>query len=151
MGAGALNVASLIPSLDRLVPAGAAAREPPTHEARFRLFAAMRLFLQRAAEEDPLVIVLDDLHYCDPDTLLLFEAVAGDLESSRVLLVGTYVERRAARHPVLPSIVASVSKLPWYHEVPVGNLTLRDVRTLLEPEVGRSETVALASSVHRQT
>ncbi len=177
MGAGAYDVASLIPSLERvgsgagshvrpgqphrsisargtaagLAPSWTAPREPPTHEARFRLFAAMRAFLQRAAGERPLLIVLDDLHYCDPDTLLLFEAVAGDLESSRLLLVGTYVERRAARHAVLPRIIASVSKLPWYREVPVGNLTLRDVRALLEPQVGRSETGRLASSVHKQT
>ena len=163
MGSGARDIAGLIPALERLggdrPPRSrhdrprrpAAAREPPTHEARFRLFAAMRAFLQHAADEAPLVVVLDDLHYCDPDTLLLFAAVAEDLEPSRLLLVGTYVERRAVHHPVLPSVVASVSKLPWYREVPVGNLTLGDVRTLLEPEVGRSETAALAASVHSQT
>ncbi len=149
MGAGAHDIACLIPALESL--GVRAAREPPTHETRYRLFAAMRAFLQLAAHETPLVIVLDDLHYCDPDTLRLLEAVAVDLERSRLLVVGTYVERRAARHPVLPAVIASLAKLPWYREVPVGNLTERDVRLLVESETGKADASPLAESIQRRT
>ncbi len=152
MGTGAHEIASLIPALETLgVRAEPVEREPPTHETRYRLFAAMRAFLNRAADEAPLVVVLDDLHYCDPDTLRLLEAVAADLERSRLLVVGTYVERRAAHHPVLPAIIASLSKLPWYREVPVGSLTATDVRLLLEAELGRGRASSLAESVHQHT
>ncbi len=149
MGTGAHEIASLIPALETL--GVRVAREPPTQETRYRLFAAMRAFLHRAAEATPLVVVLDDLHYCDPDTLRLLEAVAAELERSRLLLIGTCVERRAAHHPVLPAIIASLSKLPWYRSVSVGSLTEDDVRLLVESELGEERASSLAGSVHRHT
>ncbi len=151
MGTGVRDIAGLIPALERLAPAVGSSGEPPSQQARYRLFAAMRSFVQQAAADSPLLLVLDDLHYCDPDTLRLFEAMAGDLESGRVLLIGTYVQRRALHHPVLPSVIATVSRLSWWREMTVGNLSEGDVRLLLEAEVGYKGSVALAPSVHRET
>ncbi len=151
MGTGVRDIACLIPALESLVPAAGGSREPPSQQARYRLFAAMRSFVERAAVDAPLLLVLDDLHYCDPDTLRLFEAVAGDLERCRVVVIGTYVQRRALHHPVLPPVLAAVSKLPWWREVEVGSLSEGDIRLLLEAEVGKKGSASLAPSVHRET
>ena len=148
MGRGAPDIAAFVPALERL--GAPAVGDPPAAETQYRLFGAMRAFLQKAAEEAPLLIVLDDLHYCDPDTLRLFEAVSGDLERSRLLLIGTYVERRALQHAVLSGVVASLARLPWYCGVPVGNLTTADVRLLLETS-GGGDAASLAESVQRKT
>jgi DNA-binding CsgD family transcriptional regulator len=150
MGGSAGDIARVIPTLPT-VAAAIPSSGPPTQQARYRVFAAMRAFLERAAEDQPIAVILDDLHYCDPDTLRVFEAVASDIGRSRLLLVGTYVERRALQQPVLSSVIAETSKLPWCCSLPVSNLTVADVRALLEREVGKRGASGLAPAVHRQT
>jgi len=58
--------------------------------ARFRLFDATAGFLAALADSRPVVVVLEDLHWADPDSLALGEFTARQLASRRVLLIGTY-------------------------------------------------------------
>ena len=56
--------------------------DPPPLEpeaARFRLFDATTSFLERVADTQPLVVVLDDLHATDTPSLLLLEFLAAEL------------------------------------------------------------------------
>lgn len=55
---------------------------------RKRLFEAVALFIARVAHDRPVLIVLDDLHYADADSLNLFHYVGRNLGSLRVALVG---------------------------------------------------------------
>ena len=59
-------------------------------QARFRLFDSITSFLGEVAASQPLIIVLDDLHWADRSTLDLFEFVAREVSSKRVLIVGCY-------------------------------------------------------------
>jgi DNA-binding SARP family transcriptional activator len=52
------------------------------------LFDATAAFLCKAAAAQPLVIVLDDLHAADPESLLLLEFVAAELAVLPVLVLG---------------------------------------------------------------
>src|SRR6185437_12814273 len=58
--------------------------------ARFRLFEETAGFLADLAESRPVVVVVEDLHWADPDSLALGEFVARHLSARRVLLIGTY-------------------------------------------------------------
>jgi hypothetical protein len=58
--------------------------------ARFRLFDATAGFLAALAGSRPVVVVVEDLHWADPDSLALGEFAARQLHGARVLLVGTY-------------------------------------------------------------
>jgi hypothetical protein len=58
--------------------------------ARFRLFEAMAGFLATLAQTRPVVVVVEDLHWADPDSLALAEFAARQLSARPVLLVGTY-------------------------------------------------------------
>ena len=57
--------------------------------SRFRLFDAVTTFLKSASEGQPLVIVLDDLHWADTPTLVFLEFAAHELSGSRLLVLGT--------------------------------------------------------------
>ena len=62
MGLGAADIAEIVPEINLIVPD---LTPPPTlepEEARFRLFDSIVAFLKRAAQSEPLVLVLDDLH-----------------------------------------------------------------------------------------
>ena len=80
LGAGASDVAQLVPEIRELLPGVAApsrSRDPDT--ARFRLFDATAAFLRRTAARDPLVLVLDDLHAADTPSLFLLQFLAREL------------------------------------------------------------------------
>ncbi|MDX6682960.1 MAG: hypothetical protein QOG94_2999 [Solirubrobacteraceae bacterium] len=60
--------------------------------ARSRLFEAVCSLLCRAAQRRPVVLVLDDLHWADPSTLLLLKYLARYPHEARLMVLGTYRE-----------------------------------------------------------
>ena len=76
MGPGAADIAEIIPEIRGKLPN---LETPPALEpeqARFRLFDSVTNFLKNASQTQPLVIVLDDLHWGDRASLLLLEFLA---------------------------------------------------------------------------
>ena len=47
-------------------------------------------FLKLASQKQPLVLVLDDLHWADQPSLLLLQFLARELSGGRLLVMGTY-------------------------------------------------------------
>jgi predicted ATPase len=87
MGAGAVNIAETIHEVHVKFPD---LKTPPTldrpEQARFRLFDSMTTFLKNAAQSHPIVLILDDLHWCDEPSLLLLQFLARQLGESRLLV-----------------------------------------------------------------
>ena len=59
---------------------------------RFGLFDAVTSLFKQLAANAPLMIVLDDLHAADEDSLMLLRFLARDLKQSQILVVATYRE-----------------------------------------------------------
>src|SRR3972149_8683326 len=100
-------------SLRRLSPAPPPPPElPPEQEPRY-LFNGMREFLSRTGRNQPVVYVLDDLHWADDSALLLLQHIAQQLHEMRVLIVGTYrdVELAVAR-PLARTLEALLRQRP---------------------------------------
>ena len=98
LGADGPVLAQLVPGLraratdiDPIPPAGADA------ETRFRLLDAVASFLRRAAEREPLVLVLEDLHWADEASLALLVFVAREIRAAYLLLIATCREREPQR------------------------------------------------------
>lgn len=83
---------------------------------RFSVFDAVATYLDGVAAASPLVLLLDDLHWADLQTLLLLKRVARTLDRSRILLAGTYREAEARasgeRRRLLGDIERSGRTLP---------------------------------------
>jgi class 3 adenylate cyclase len=80
----------------------------PFDPARFQMFDSLAAYLKRLSIDTPLVLVLDDLHAADADSLHLLRFVARDLLQSRILILGTYREtevRLSAEHANLLSSI----------------------------------------------
>src|SRR5439155_14303070 len=73
------------------------------------LFALVRDFLAALAAQRPLVLLLDDLHWADPDSLDLLRVLARQLAELPVLLLVSYrSDELTRRHPLsalLPQLV----------------------------------------------
>ena len=90
LGPCAADIAQLVPEVrERLPDIGTAPRIDP-EQARFRLFDSLTTFLRRAAARQPLVLVLEDLHWADQASILLLSFVAPELRRTSVLVAGTY-------------------------------------------------------------
>jgi hypothetical protein len=125
-----------VEALGWAAPAGAApsgVSGADTSRARFRLFDATAGFLAALAESRPVVVVAEDLHWADPDSLALSEFAARQLAGRRVLLLGTYRDEEATGQ--LRRLAGSASL------VPLGGLGPAEVSELMARLLGRSPGV----------
>jgi predicted ATPase len=89
LGSGAAYVARIVSEItERLGVTPPAPGNPD--EDRWRLLRAVADFLRQIAIEQPLLLVLEDLHDADRGTLDLLLFVARNLKGSRLLAMGTY-------------------------------------------------------------
>ncbi|GAA3552662.1 helix-turn-helix transcriptional regulator [Microlunatus spumicola] len=118
------------PSLRRLVSSGTAtASVEPADRGIF--FAAVHATLSTLAGEQPLLVVVEDLHWADQSTydLLTFLLTRGF--SAPVGLVGSYrSDDLHRRHPLRP-LLAAWNRLAGVRRLELGPLPDDDVRTLV--------------------
>ena len=78
-------------------------------QARFRLFDSITNFLKNAAQRQPLLLVLEDLHWADHSSLMLWEFVSKEISNARVMLLGTYRDVEIGRrHPISQALGALI-------------------------------------------
>ena len=73
LGEAAPEIARIAPALRLVVPDIPAPLDLPPEQARRSLWLSMREFIGQAAQERPLLLVFEDLHWADEPTLLLLE------------------------------------------------------------------------------
>ncbi len=88
--------AEWIERLERIVAAGAAAGRDAE---RTELFDEYARVVQRVAEQQPLLLLVEDLHWADGGSAALFSHLAKSLGAVPVLLVGTYRQDEIAAVP----------------------------------------------------
>ena len=146
MGAGAAEIASLIPEVaERLdiEPADLTDSE----EARFRLFDSVTTFLVASARDRPMMVVLDDLHWADEASLLLLKYAAAETSSSGLLICGTYRDVELGRHHPLARVLGEVGG----DRIALRGLDAGDIARYIEMTAGQPPAPGLAEAVHAQT
>jgi DNA polymerase III delta prime subunit len=92
-------------------------------QARFQLLEKVRAAVEKMAHRKPMVLVLEDLHAADSDTLHLLHYIARHVTTMPVLLVGTFREAEAR---------ASAAMEPLWR-------TARDATVLRPDHLGESD------------
>src|SRR5262245_14628740 len=150
LGAGAAQVAQILPELRaRLPECGAAAAALSPEVARFALFDAVANFLLRASADRPLLLVLDDLHAADAASLRLLRFVAGQLRSARVLIIAAYRDVEAALTPVVAGHLDEL--LRDGRCLSLHGLAVTDLAQLIERGYGMAPAPELVADLHRST
>ncbi len=142
--------AALGPELDALAEGRIPASTLADPQARFTLFDATASALTAAAKVRPLLLVIDDLHRADLDTLRLLALLSPQLKSAQLLLVAAY----SSTTPRLPSFRAAMSALaqePSTSVLRLEALTRDEVAALVVQANGRALSDALVDKVFEKT
>jgi hypothetical protein len=146
MGPGAVQIAQMVPEVHAQLPA---MPDPPRMEgqqASFRLFDSVAGFLRNATATQPLLLVLDDLHWADTPSLLLLQFVARELESAWLLIVGTYRDDEVDRQHPLSSALAELSRSRRTRRLSLQGLSRSDIARYLTLSTGSEPETALIAS-----
>jgi DNA-binding CsgD family transcriptional regulator/tetratricopeptide (TPR) repeat protein len=156
---GADGVARLLPSggtreLARLLPEFGALQGPDDGEgaARARLFEQMLILLEQLADQGPLALIIEDLHWADRSTrdLLVFLIRNQRSLPGGLLIVVTYRSDELHRtHPLRP-MLAELGRVGWVTRIELDRLTRRDTDDLVLDITGRQPREDVLEAVYRR-
>ena len=152
MGTGATDIAEIVSDVRERLPdlKPSPALEDP-EQARFRLFDSIAAFLKNASQSQPLVLILDDLHWADKPSLMLLEFVARELSGARLLLVGTYRDVELSRRHPLAQTLGELTRERLFQRVLLRGLSEDDVAQFIELTSGVEAPAGLVRAVYTQT
>lgn len=110
----------------------------------FALYDAVTTALVSAAQDRPLVVVLDDLHWADAASLKLLEFAAQHTWFERLVLIGTYRDGEVDEHLMSPLLAKATT-------VTLTGLDAAEVGELIERTTGAQPDPELVAEMHRRT
>ncbi len=115
---------------------------------RFRLFEGVATFLGDISSEQPVMIVLDDLHAADEPSLLLLRFLATSADTRRVIVLGSYRESepRVLDHAELFGELTRLGR-----RVPLRGLSVEEVTSYLTLVGGEPTSDAIAARLQDVT
>ncbi len=153
LGNSGAEIASLVPELREQLPdLPELPQEQLSSEAgRFRLFDALNRFLIRASSDEPLMLLLDDLHAADAPSLQLLEFLARELRRARVLIVATYRNTALERGHPLSATLGELAREDLTRLIELQELRESDVEEFIEAVSGSEPPPGLVSMVYQKT
>ena len=148
LGARASVIAEIVPEIREKLPDLEPAPEVDPGQARFRLFDSVNTFLRDAAAAQPMVLVLDDLHWADRSSLDLLEFVAREVSSIPMLLIGGYRDVELSRRHPLAESLATLARGRGFQRIPLRGLESDEVGRLVEAVADIRPPPALVEEIH---
>ena len=148
------DLARLVPALRDRVPDLPSPRESDPETERYLLYAAVAGLLEGAGEQQPLLLILDDLHWADAPTLSLLRHVVSAGASMRVLVLGAYRDSELSRDHPLTALLADLHREQGVQRIKLTGLQAEDVVALMEALAGQEldeDGRALAREITRET
>jgi ATP/maltotriose-dependent transcriptional regulator MalT len=118
---------------------------------RLQLYEAVTMLLERASENGPLVVIMEDIHWADESTRHVLRFLARALTDAPVMIVTTHrTDELTRRHPLRP-LLAEVGRLPGTVRVDVPNLERAEVAELLTQLMERPPSNVIVDLVYRRS
>lgn len=151
LGAGAGELALLVPELAAALPEEAAAPAADPETRRYLLFEAVSTLLTEVSQRAPLLLVLDDLHWADRATLHLLRHTIRSSQEGSLLIVGAYRDAEIGPEHPLADLLADLRRDRLFDRVSLDGLDERGVSELIALHAGHAAPAALVGTVHEHT
>jgi tetratricopeptide (TPR) repeat protein len=151
LGPGASDVAQMSPDLRERLPGLAIPPAMDGDQARFRQFDSVARLFARAAEEKPLVVILDDLQGADEPSLQLLRFLARETRDSSLLVVGTYRDYALNLKAELTEALGELAREESTERITLKGLNASDVNRYIELLTGIPPSSEVVESVHAGT
>ncbi len=145
------ELAELIPWLRERIPELAQLPSLQPDAARFRLFEALRSLFARLATRRPLVVILDDLHWADAQSLQLLDFLAHSIGSQRLLIVACYREEEMQQEPTRAQALARLSRQPAVTTQVLAGFSHDEVSRFIATRTGADPSSQVAEALHAKT
>ena len=136
LGDVAPEIARIVPALRRVFPDIPPPVEVPAELAR-RYVEQLQRVRGRAAQDQPLLVVLEDLHWADESTVLLTEYLAPLLPEMPVLVLGTYRDVEVDLSHPLARVISQLGRQRLLERVSLRRLSFDGVRAMLRALAGQ--------------
>src|SRR5262245_10349453 len=151
MGEAGPEIARFVPKVRVAFPDLPPPLALPTDQARHYMFESVCDFFARAAAIQPLLIVLEDLHWADESTTQMLQSVARRADRSALLVIGTYRDvDLVPGHPMMRAI-EHLSRLPALTRIALKRLSAAEVAEILTSLAGQEPPERLVQLVFAET
>ena len=151
MGGAAADIAEIAPEVRDKIPDLEPLPTLEPQQARFRLFDSITTFLKKVSQSQPLVLILEDLHWADRSSLFLLEFLVQELAESRLLVIGTYREVELSSQSPLSHTVGEMVRNPLFQLVRLAGLMPEDVGQYLGHILGSTPSQDLVEAIYTRT
>jgi DNA-binding SARP family transcriptional activator/tetratricopeptide (TPR) repeat protein len=149
------DLARLSPAFERQLPQARPRSSSDPDTERYLTFAAVSGLLEAAAEQKPLLVVLEDLHWAESSTVELFRHLIAHVWQTELTLVATFRTSEITDESKLGTLLTECSRDPQITRVDLDGLTQSDVQTLsatMAPDrVDRGTLPAFARELTEET
>ena len=153
LGSGAGPLMRLLPDLSALLSDIDPAATLGPEQERLRLYDAIAQFLLSEARQQPLVVILDDLHWADADSLRLLRHLGRYVGRAACLLVLVYRDPDVGLHraPSLPETLGALQRETQIHRLRLSSFGRGEVTDYVMQIVGHPPDENLISAVLAET
>ncbi|MEJ2539027.1 MAG: AAA family ATPase [Gemmatimonadota bacterium] len=130
------DLRQLFPALGGDLPQMHSGLDPD--ELRTRLFWSFSSLIQRFVERQPLMVLLEDLHWADPSSLALIHFLVRHIDSDRFRILATCTAEERSRNPRLMEIERSLESIGRLERMDLAPFQLPEVEALLQTVFGLS-------------
>ena len=140
LGPTTSDLVKLLPELAAFVPEHTPGSTLDPEQEKRRLFQALLHFFTRLAALQPLVVVIEDIHWSDDTSLEYLLFLARHIASHPILLLLTY--RSEEEHPALLAFLAGLDRERLNTELALSHLTIDEVEAMVRTILGLSRAVS---------
>ena len=150
LGVDAGVVVDVVPELASHL-GGAGLRPADAEAARFHFFDATARLLVHAARTEPLVVVLEDLHWADESSLALLRFIVGQLRGTGVLVLATYRSVAAVDRSLLAGTLGALAREPIVERILLPGLDEQACAALVAEVLGQEPAASLVADIRERT
>jgi DNA-binding SARP family transcriptional activator/biotin operon repressor len=145
------EVARLVPSIALRVDAEGSAQLRPAEEST-RMIESLVNVMGALGKIAPHLIIIDDVHWADQDTLAVLTQVGQRLAESRVLLMLLYRSEEARGDAAVWDVMRDLDRAAGLSRVVLSPLSVFELEEMVRRVLGTTQLDAeVASRLHRQT